>query len=320
MIVASTAATGALRLGTRGSPLALAQARQVRDLLAAAHPDMAAPEIVEISTKGDRTQHQLLRDIGGKGLFTREIEDGLRDGGIDIAVHSMKDMPTVLPDGLVIDCVLTREDPRDVLCTQDPADAARGLAGLKPNAVVGTASLRRGAQVLAARPDVEIVAFRGNVGTRLEKLAAGTVDATLLAAAGLNRLGIGVAPHHLLTVEEMLPAAAQGAVGIERRAGDERVAGLLAPLNDVATMRCVVAERALLEALDGSCRTPIGALAVLDGTQLTLEALVLSPDGQHVYRTTRHGGADDGAHLGRDAGAQLRTAAGPAFFVALAEI
>ncbi len=319
MTVASNA-TRALRLGTRASPLALAQARQVRDLLAAAHAEMAAPEIVEISTKGDRTQDRLLREIGGKGLFTQEIEDGLLDGSIDIAVHSMKDMPTVLPDGLVIDCLLAREDPRDVLCTQTPADAGRGLAGLKRNPVVGTASLRRGAQVLAVRPDAEVVAFRGNVGTRLEKLAAGAVDATLLAAAGLKRLGLGVAPYHLLTVAEMLPAAAQGAIGIERRAADDRVAALLAPLNDVATARCVVAERALLAALDGSCRTPIGALAVLEGGDLVLDALVASPDGTQVFRAARRGDADDGARLGQDAGAQLRADAGAAFFAALAEI
>ncbi len=309
----------ALRVGTRGSPLALAQARQVRDLLHAAHPDMAAPEIVTITTTGDRTQDQLLRDLGGKGLFTKEIEEALLDGGIDVAVHSMKDVPTALPDGLVIDCVLAREDPRDVLCTSDPADAAGGLAGLAPGAVVGTASLRRGAQVLAARPDVTIVTLRGNVGTRLKKVTDGAVDATLLAAAGLNRLGMADAKHHVLATTEMLPAPAQGAVGIERRAGDDRVAGLLAVLNDGATARQIAAERALLAALDGSCRTPIGALATIDGNTIVLDALVAAPDGGQVFRAAQTGAADDGAALGRAVGEHLREQAGAAFFAALAD-
>ena len=313
-----------LRIGTRGSPLALAQARQVQGLLQAAHPTAPAPEIVPITTTGDRTQDRLLRDVavgawGGKGLFTKEIEETLLDGGVDVAVHSMKDVPTQLPDGLVIDCVLAREDPRDVLCMANPADAAGGLAGLKRGAVVGTASLRRGAQVLALRPDVSVVAMRGNVGTRLKKLADGAVDATLLAAAGLNRLGMTEAKHHVLAPGEMLPAPAQGAVGIERRAGDDSVAALLTPLNDAATARQIAAERALLAELEGSCRTPIAALATETAGMVRLDALVAAPDGSAVYRTTAEGDAGDGDAIGRHAGQVLRGEAGDAFFAALAE-
>jgi hydroxymethylbilane synthase len=257
-------------------------------------------------------QDRTLAEIGGKGLFTKEIEEALASGAIDMAVHSMKDMPTVLPDGLVIDCLLPREDPRDALF----ARTGDSLASLPTGCVVGTASLRRAAQVMAARPDVTVVPLRGNVGTRLRKLAAGEVDATLLAVAGLKRLGRLAEATAILSTGEMLPAVAQGAIGVERRAGDARTEALLADLNDPATAIRVAAERACLAVLDGSCRTPIAALAELDagGSHLTLRALIARPDGSLTHRTMESGPAADAELLGRTAGAALKAAGGPGFF------
>ena len=204
-----------LRIGTRGSPLALAQATIVRDALAAAHPDLPRGEIVVIRTTGDRVQDRKLDEIGGKGLFTKEIEEALLAGSIDLAVHSMKDMPTYLPEGLIIDCLLKRADPRDALF----ARAGASIAELPRGATVGTSSLRRQAQLLALRPDLKVTTLRGNVDTRLAKLAAGAADATLLALAGLQRLGMPRQPSAILSPEEMLPAVAQGAIGVETREG-----------------------------------------------------------------------------------------------------
>jgi len=297
-----------LRIGTRGSRLALAQANMVRELLAGAHPDAPPAELTVIKTTGDTAQDRTLAEIGGKGLFTKEIEEALLDGRIDLAVHSMKDVTTWLPDGLTVDCLLPREDPRDALF-----GGAASLTDLAPGAVVGTASLRRAAQVLHRRPDVRVVPFRGNVDTRLDKLAAGEVDATLLAVAGLRRLGMADRIEATLDTDEMLPAVAQGAVGIERRADDDRVAAALAPLNDARTATCVAAERALLEVLDGSCRTPIAALARLDGDRLGLRGLVAKPDGSEVIALARDGAAADAAALGHDVGAELKDRAGPGF-------
>ncbi len=318
------AETPRLRLGTRGSPLALAQAREVRARLAAAHAELepeAAVEIVVIKTTGDAVQDRTLAEIGGKGLFTKEIEEALLDGRIDAAVHSMKDVPTWLPEGLAIGTVLPREDPRDALFS------ARGdsLAALPAGAVVGTASLRRQAQVLLARPDVKVVPFRGNVQTRLRKLAEGEVDATLLAVAGLKRLGLAERITAVLEPEVMLPAVAQGAIGVETRADDGDTRGFLEALNDRTSALRVAAERACLEVLDGSCRTPIAALAETvgaesgeDGEEIRLRALVCMPDGSEAHRAERRGTIADAVALGRDAGAELRAAAGPAFFAALA--
>jgi hydroxymethylbilane synthase len=311
--------TAVLRLGTRGSPLALAQAHEVRRRLAEAHPDLAAEdavEIVVIKTSGDRIQDRTLAEIGGKGLFTKEIEDALLDGAIDAAVHSMKDVPTWLPEGLAITAILPREDPRDAFFS----NRGERLADLPSGAVVGTASLRRQAQVLMARPDLTVVPLRGNVGTRLRKLAEGEADATLLAMAGLNRLGEAARVTAPLEPEEMLPAVAQGAVGLETRVDDETTIARLAALDHGATATRVAAERACLEVLDGSCRTPIAALAELDtsGGELWLRALVAMPDGSRAHRAERRGPASDAEVLGRDAGAELRDAAGPAFFAALA--
>ena len=310
------ARAGALVIATRGSPLALAQANMVRDALLAVHAGLAV-ELAVIRTTGDRFLDRPLAEIGGKGLFTKEIEDALLAGGADIAVHSMKDVPTVLPDGLDIPCMLVREDPRDVLITHDPA--LRSLADLPQGARLGTASLRRAAQALSRRPDLRIVALRGNVGTRLDKVRAGAAEATFLALAGLKRLGLADAARNVLATDEMLPAVAQGAIGIECRADDTRVRDLLAPLDHAPTRLCVTAERALLAALDGSCRTPIAALATLDGADvLTLRAMVVAPDGSARFDATRSGPAANGVGIGREAGAELRAHAGEGFFTALA--
>ncbi|WP_376957403.1 hydroxymethylbilane synthase [Azospirillum sp. A26] len=307
--------THPLRIGTRGSPLALAQAHETRDRLIAAHPHLAAPgaiEIVVFKTTGDRILDRTLAEAGGKGLFTKELEEALFDGRADLAVHSMKDVPTQLPDGLEIATLLPREDPRDAFFSRTGC----GLADLPAGAVVGTAGLRRQAQVLELRPDLKIFPLRGNVQTRLSKLDAGEVDATLLALAGLRRLGLTDRITAVLEPETMLPAVAQGAIGIEIRSDDDATRALLAPLNCAETMVRVTAERALLAALDGSCRTPIAALAMLDGDGLHLRAKVLSHDGSIIFRTERRGRSADAESLGRDAGAEIRAQLPPDFFAA----
>jgi hydroxymethylbilane synthase len=299
--------------------LALAQANEVCARLGAAHLELAAEgavEIVVIKTTGDRIQDRTLAEIGGKGLFTKEIEDALLAGRIDAAVHSMKDVPTWLPEGLEISAILPREDPRDAIFSTGGQD----LAGLPTGSVVGTASLRRQAQVLLARPDLKVVPFRGNVQTRLRKLAEGQVDATLLAMAGLKRLDKAGEVSAVLAPEVMLPAVAQGAIGLEIRADDGATRGTLAALDDRDSAVRVAAERACLAVLDGSCRTPIAAFAEFEagGASLRLRALVALPDGSQAHRAERRGSPGEAAALGRDAGAELRAAAGPAFFDALA--
>jgi hydroxymethylbilane synthase len=304
---------GRARIGTRGSPLARAQAALVMDALARAHPKLAAPgalELVVIRTTGDRITDRPLAEVGGKGLFCKELEAALLDGRIDLAVHSVKDLPTWLPDGLVLGAVLARGDPRDVLISPDGGN----LDALPPGAVVGTASLRRQAQLLERRPDLWVVPIRGNVETRLGKLAAGEVDATLLALAGLERLGIVPAGATVLAPEVMLPAVGQGAIGVECRADDAPTLALLAAIDDPRSAGCIGAERALLAALDGSCHTPIAGHAACHGGRLRLAALVARPDGSVCLRTTRQGPLADGEALGRDAGSELRARAGPGFF------
>ena len=302
----------AVRIGTRGSPLALAQSREARRRLLGVHPGLAGDgvEIVVIRTSGDRLRDRPLAEAGGKGLFTKEIEEALLTGTVDIAVHSMKDMETALPKGLALGCVLPREDPRDVFISS----CADSLAALPKGATIGSASIRRRAQVLHTRPDLRIAPLRGNVETRLDKLAAGTVDAILLALAGLRRLGLAERVTRVLDEDEMLPAVGQGAIGIECREGDGRTAGLLAPLNDAATATCITAERSMLAALDGSCQTPIAGLARLCDGELVLRAAILRPDGGERHDTTRRGAPEEAAALGRDAGAELRDRAGPDFF------
>jgi hydroxymethylbilane synthase len=305
-----------LRIGTRGSPLALAQAHEVRARLVAAWPELASPdsiEIVVIKTTGDMVLDRPLAEIGGKGLFTKELDDQMLDGRIDLAVHSMKDVPTVLPPGIVLPCVLPREDVRDAFISLK----AKSLAELPPGSVIGTASLRRGAQILHRRPDLKVVNFRGNVQSRLRKLEAGEVDATLLAMAGLRRLGLDHVVTAALSTDEMLPAVAQGAIGITCRAGDPRAHHFLSLLNDGETMVRIEAERAFLAKLDGSCRTPIAALAEIRQTDLdhlTFRGLIISTDGRVVHATQREGRPDQAAAMGRDAGEELQAIAGPGFF------
>ena len=304
-------------VGTRGSPLAIAQTRLVCDRLVAAHPALAedgALQTTVITTSGDRILDRPLADIGGKGLFTKEIEEALLGGRIDLAVHSMKDVPTWLPEGLEIAAIPAREDPRDVLIARD-APGLTGLADLPQGARVGTGSLRRQAQLLARRPDIAVVPMRGNVGTRLRKVREGAADATLLALAGLKRLGERVEGMTVLAPEDMLPAVGQGALGIECRTNDDSVKEMLHAIVDPATTGAVHCERALLAVLDGSCRMPIAGLAEPDGAgRLRLDALIAQPDGSACHRTARSGAITDALAIGRDAGAALRAAGGPDWF------
>jgi hydroxymethylbilane synthase len=303
-----------LAIGTRGSPLALVQAHAVAALIPAVWPGGEAPVIRPMKTAGDVLIDKPLAAFGGKGLFTRELDDALLAGAVDLAVHSMKDMPTVSPAGIVIAAVLPREDVRDVFVTPDHVT----LAALPSGAQVGTSSLRRRSQVLAARPDLRVVDFRGNVNTRIDKIRRGVADATILARAGLNRLGIAADDLGVtFAMTDMLPAPAQGAVGITCRDGDDALRAALAELNHAATDRAVVCERALLAALDGSCRTPIAALAREEGGRFVLDALIADPDGRSVFRTRRSGSGSDAEAMGNDAGAELRARAGADFFARL---
>lgn len=300
-----------LRIGTRGSALALAQAHETRARLMSAHdlPEDAF-EIVVIKTTGDRVLDRPLKEIGGKGLFTREIEDALLDLEIDIAVHSMKDMPVLQPDGLVIDCYLPRQDARDGFVS----DRWTSIDALPAGTRVGSSSLRRRAQLIHRRPDLEVVEFRGNVQTRLKKLSEGVADATFLAMAGLKRLGMERVARSAIEPEEMLPAVAQGVIGIERRRDDSCADALLAAINDRETTLRVRAERAFLARLDGSCETPIAGLAVLDGATLTLRGEILLPDGSLSITGERRGPAANGPEMGRDLAEELLSRAPEDFF------
>jgi hydroxymethylbilane synthase len=302
-----------LRIGTRGSKLALRQAAELCDRLEKAWPELAEPGAVEtvvIRTTGDQITDRPLLDLGGKGLFTKELEEALKDRRIDLAVHSMKDMPSLVSDGLAIACHLPREDPRDALI----APKARMLKELPQGASVGTSSLRRQAQLLHARPDLRIVPLRGNVDTRLNKIQSGAADATVLALAGLKRLGRDSEVTSILSNDEMLPAPAQGVIAVEIRSDDGHVRSLLAAIDHRPTALCATAERALLEALDGSCRTPIAALASLDGNRIALDALVISPDGRICHRVQRSSTTSRARELGQETGAALRALGGAEFF------
>ena len=304
-----------LMIGTRGSPLALAQAYETRArLMAAFDLPEGAFEIVVIKTTGDDRSmidaDRPLKEIGNKGLFTKEIEEAMLDGRIDIAVHSMKDMPVAQPDGLVLDCYLPREDVRDAFVSLKDG----GLAALPQGAVVGTSSLRRKAQLLNRRPDLKIVEFRGNVQTRLKKLGDGVADATFLAMAGLNRLNMTDVPRVAIEVEEMLPAVAQGAIGIERRVDDERAAMMLAAIHHTPTGQRLAAERAFLAALDGSCETPIGGLAELQGDTLRLRGEILRIDGSQSLSDEVSGPISEGPALGQALAKTLLDRAGGRFF------
>ncbi len=302
-----------LKIGTRGSPLALAQTEIFVTALREKHPGLV-PEVVAITTTGDRIQDRALSDSGGKGLFTKEIEEALLAGTIDCAVHSMKDMPTLLPEGLEISCLLPREDPRDAffsLQAATPDDLAQG-------ALIGTASLRRQAILLARRPDLRMTLLRGNVGTRLKKLEAGDVDATILAVAGLNRLGQGHLVKHILEPEVMLPAVAQGAVGIETRTRDGDIQALLAAVHCPVTALRVTAERAFLGVMDGSCRTPLAALmSIPDPYQRArFDVLVARPDGNDVKKASyvmRVSDIYEARRLGEHAGQELKAQLPPGY-------
>jgi hydroxymethylbilane synthase len=301
-----------LRIGSRGSPLALIQAGEVRTRLAAAAGVAAEQiEITVIRTTGDVVQDRSLTEAGGKGLFTKEIEEALLAGRIDLAVHSSKDLPTVLPTGLILAGFLPREDPRDAFISRK----AKTLRELAPGAVVGTASPRRAAFVKRLRPDLAVATLRGNVETRLRKLDAGDVDATLLAVAGLKRLDLLSAATAILGLEEFLPAVGQGAIGIEARADDAKTRALVVAIDDADTATALAAERAFLAVLDGSCRTPIGGHAALDGGNIRFRGMIVKPDGSEAFEVFREGGREAAAELGAEAGHDLRARASADFFV-----
>lgn len=304
-----------LKIGTRGSPLALAQAYETRKRLGDAfNLSEDAFQIVVIKTTGDNRAmidaDRPLKEIGNKGLFTKEIEEAMLRGDIDIAVHSTKDMPVAQPEGLVLDTFLPREDVRDAFIS--PHRGA--IADLPEGAVVGTSSLRRRAQLLNRRPDLNVVEFRGNVQTRLKKLADGVADCTFLAMAGLRRLQMDDVPATAISPDDMLPAIAQGTIGIERRADDSRAAELLEAIHCTQTSDRLAAERSLLAGLDGSCETPIAGLAEFDGNSLRLRGEVLRPDGSEAIAETVTGSAKDGMEMGRELAASLLKQAGPGFF------
>ncbi len=304
-----------LRIGTRGSPLALAQAYQTRARLCEAHGLGAADvEIHVVKTSGDAILDRPLAEAGGKGLFTKELDTALMMSGVDLAVHSAKDLPTFLPDAIVIAGYLPREDVRDAWISpvaSSPRELPRG-------AVVGTASLRRSAMLRRMRPDVETVLLRGNVQTRLRKLAEGEFAGTLLALAGLKRLGLEGEATYMIPTAEFLPAAGQGAIGITARAGDTRVAGLLAPILCPVTGFALAAERSFLTALDGSCRTPIGAHAEIEGDVITLKVSVLRPDGSEAHEDEASGATADASAIGRSVGETMKARLPTGFFTATA--
>jgi len=303
--------SGPLRIGTRGSPLALAQAREVRARLAAAHDwqeDAITLEIIR--TSGDRIQDRPLSEAGGKGLFTKEIEEALLARTIDLAVHSAKDVPTFLPGGLVLAAYLPREDPRDVFISAK----AKSFAELPHGAVVGTASLRRQAIVKRMRPDLQVVNLRGNVETRLRKLEEGAADAIVLALAGLRRLGLEDRVTTVLSVDEFLPAVGQGAIALETREDDARTRTLLAAINDADTSTALAAERAFLAVLDGSCKTPIAGHAIVNGSTLQFRGLIAKPDGSVAFDIAGTGDRANAANIGADCGRELKHRGGAGFF------
>ena len=299
-----------MKIGTRSSPLALAQAYETKERLQAATGASAdCFEICKMSTRGDEILDRPLGDIGGKGLFTEEFEAALLNGGIDIAVHSMKDMPVLFPDGLCIDCYLPREDARDAFVSLK----YKSISELPQGTTVGTSSLRRRAQLLARRPDLQVVEFRGNVQTRLKKLGDGVAEATFLACAGLNRLGLSEHANPI-EMDDILPAIAQGAIGIERREDDAEMADILAKIGCSETATRLAAERAFLASLDGSCQTPIAGHAILDGDKITLQGEVIRPDGSEVISDQISGAAKEAANLGTELANSLRPKMGDDFF------
>ncbi|HLI14151.1 MAG TPA: hydroxymethylbilane synthase [Alphaproteobacteria bacterium] len=306
-----------LRIGTRGSPMALVQAHCVAEALRAAHPALADPDAIAVTvirTTGDRVQDRTLAEIGGKGLFTKEIDEALLSGAIDMAAHSVKDVPTWLPPALTLAGILPRDDPRDAFVSL----TAESLEALPAGAVIGTASLRRQAQILHRHPRLKVVPFRGNAGTRLRKLAEGQADATILGIAGLVRIDEAKAARRVLSPEEMLPAVGQGAIGVTIRSDDGQARGWLAAINHGPSVTCIAAERALLAELDGSCRTPIAGLAEIDAAgRLRLRGLVATPDGRALHEHEIEGAVADAVRLGTEAGKALKARAGAAFLATL---
>ena len=300
-----------IRIGTRGSNLALVQAEYMKSLLETTHHGLEV-EIEVISTAGDRTQKENipLSEIGGKGLFTLEIEEKLSDGSIDLAVHSAKDMPTALPEGLDLVCYPERENVADAFISHK----ANSIESLPEAAIVGSASLRRRALILRKRPDLQMIMYRGNVGTRIKKLKDGVADATILACAGLNRLGMEEAITSELSTEDYPPAPGQGAIAVEVNMENSSVLELLKPLNHENTELALIAERAFLEELDGSCRTPIGAHAQVDGGKVSLHGIILKPDGSEYYEEQLSGSTSDAYDLGKEMGKVLKSKAGSTFF------
>ena len=300
-----------LRIGTRGSPLALAQAYETRERLSIAFGlSLDSFEIVVIKTTGDKVLNRPLKEIGGKGLFTKEIEEALLQESIDIAVHSMKDMPVQQPDGLILDTFLPREDVRDAFVSR----IHKSLADIPQGATVGTSSLRRKAQLMSKRPDLKIVEFRGNVQTRLKKLDDGVAECTFLAVAGLKRLKMEDIIAAPISTDEMLPAVAQGAIGIERREKDIKVATMLEAIHNSTTGLLLSAERAFLEALDGSCETPIAGLAEFKNENLRFRGEILKTDGSEVYSDEQVVSKEDATLVGIEMAHKLLSQAGNDFF------
>ena len=297
-----------IKIGTRASRLAVAQANEVKNRLLGAFPELTQDqiEIVKITTTGDKQQDKNLAEIGGKGLFTKEIEEALFEEKIDIAVHSMKDMPDKLPEGLIIECVLEREDPLDAFLSKK----CKTLEELPNGAILGTSSIRRQSQILAVRPDLKIVPFRGNVVTRLEKLDKGEVDATLLAVAGLKRIDMQKRISSVIPSEIILPAVAQGAIGVECLEKNEHIRIVLEKINHPLSLMRVNCERSFLQSLGGSCTTPIGALAEISGEKISLRTLIASPEGKEIYKAERTGALDDAEKIGKDAGKELKSKGG----------
>lgn len=310
-----------LRIGTRGSPLALAQAYETRKRLQENFPELREEGMIEIcvmKTQGDMILDKSLMELGGKGLFTKELDTALLGDEVDICVHSMKDVPTWLPDGTILPCNLPRETTNDAFISGD--ENIKCIADLPDNAVIGTASLRRQSQLLAQNPTFKCVNFRGNVQTRLRKLDDGVVDATLLAIAGLKRMSMDGCATAVLDWEEMLPAVAQGAIGIQCRSDDDRSLKYIDALNHPETKTCVDCERAFLEALDGNCKTPIaGQARIIDG-ELVFRGMIAMPDGTSQYKTEKTGKPEDAVKIGREAGEELKAEAGEKFFEMMVEM
>lgn len=301
-----------IKIGTRGSKLALIQANHVKSLLESNNPHLEA-EIIVIKTTGDKILDRNLNEIGGKGLFIKEIEERLLDGSIDMAVHSCKDMPAFLPDNMILACILEREDARDAFISNKYSN----ISVLPEGAVVGTSSPRRAAQALNLRPDLKIVSFRGNIHTRLEKIKKNEVDATFLASAGLKRSKIEDDSIHIIDPKQMVPAIGQGAICVEIMQNRDDLAAILAPLNHLETEIRVNCERAFLKKFEGSCRTPVAAYSVINGDEIEVDYLIARTDGSEVHRTSKVGKIEDAVRISEDVADELLAKIDDSFFKAV---